>query len=96
MAITETKTRRRLRPAEWQRLAGLQCDIERLMYECDGILNATLTDDGMRVCRDAWGTVQALRYRLDDLAHRQGQRGAGLFSGPGWAYHDSWLKREVA
>ena len=85
------RTTRRLTPKEWETLAGLQCDIERLMYECDGILRGTLSDGSMLPYRHAWGAVQGLRYRLDNLAYQQGQRGDGLFSGPGWTYHTKWL-----
>ena len=54
------RTTRRLTPKEWETLAGLQCDIERLMYECDGILRGTLSDGSMLPYRHAWGAVQGL------------------------------------
>ena len=89
--VKAARPTRRLTPKEWETLAGLQCDIERLMFQCDGVLRGTLSDGSMEPYRGAWGRVQALRYRLDDLAHRQGQRTDALFHGPGWVYRGRWL-----
>ena len=82
--------RRSLTAEEWRSLAEKQRQIEQLMRECDSLLSETLTVARMAPYRKAWGKVQSLRSRLEDLAFEQGQDGLALLHGPNWTYHAGW------
>lgn len=85
-----SRRRRPLTPAEWAALAAKQHEIERLMAESDAILSEALTVAQMSPYWKAFGRVQSLRSRLEDLAFEQGQDGMALFHGPAWVYHAGW------
>ena len=88
--MSKCKRRRQLALAEWKALAARQQEIERLMGECDTILARSQTVAGMGPFRRAWGRVQALRARLEDMACSEGQDGIALFHGPQWTYQGHW------
>lgn len=44
----------------------------------------------MNPYRKAFGRVQSLKSRLENLAFEQGQDGLALFHGPNWTYHAEW------
>jgi hypothetical protein len=86
------KRRSDLSREEWQSLAAELKKAVEALEQCDVILSKTLTVNGMRPHRKAFGGIQSLRSRLDNLAssqHPDWPEATRLFYGH-WTYHSEW------
>lgn len=89
----KTKRSRNLTPEEWRTVAAKMKEATEALAVLDSLLSESLTVSGTAPYRKAFGKVQSLRSKLDNLVVQQHPtlpEATSLFYGVGWTYHAEW------
>jgi hypothetical protein len=88
--MSNPRKRRPLTEFEWGSLVEKYHQITVLMRECEEVLGKTLTVAKMGPYYKAFGRMQSLKSRLENLADEGGQDGMALLYGSRWTYCAHW------